>query len=139
MSNEREHDLDEDVGRATIVYEDPAEGTVEKHVPNEHIAYFQDHWIVKIREDDQGRDRIRRIPATRVHYVERTVDEFAAEVRTLKNDIESIAANIGDRLPLGGRDEGGDDGRSGTDDDPGDGSVHIDVTDGDTDDPDDRR
>lgn len=132
--DDREHELDEDVGQATIVYEDPTEGTVEKTVPNEHIAYFQDHWIVKVEEDRRGRDRVRRIPATRVHYVERTVDEFAEEVRTLKNEVESIASDIQERLPIGGAGES----TSGRGDDPGDGSVHIDVTDGDPDDSDDR-
>lgn len=129
MSENRDYDLDEDVGRATIVYEDPHEGTVEKQVPNEHVAYFQDHWIVKVEEDDQGRDRIRRIPATRVHYVERTVDEFAEEIRTLKSEVESIASDLRGKLPIGGQGGGGTS-------DAGDDSVRIDVTDGD---PDERR
>jgi hypothetical protein len=125
-------ELDEDVGRATIVYEDPAEGTVEKTVANEHIAYFQDHWMVKIEEDDQGRDRVRRIPGFKVHYVERTVDEFTEEVGTIRGEVESVASDIQEKLPIGG----GEDGGGGNGDDPDDGSVHIDVTDGD---PDDRR
>lgn len=122
-------ELDEDIGQATIVYEDPGEGTVEKTVSNEHIAYFQDHWLVKIEEDDRGRDRIRRIPGFKVHYVERTVDEFTEEVGTIRGEVESVASDLQERLPIGGESRNADD-------DPDDDSVHIDVTDGD---PDDRR
>lgn len=138
MSNDSTPDpeLDEDVGRATIVYEDPAEGTVEKTVANEHIAYFQDHWMIKIEEDDQGRDRVRRVPAHKVHYVERTVDEFAEEVGTLKGEIGSVAAGLQEKLPIGGT---SDTDAEDEDEDPGEGSVHIDVTDGSPDDSDDRR
>jgi hypothetical protein len=137
MSNDSTPDpeFEEDVGRATIVYEDPAEGTVERTVANEHIAYFQDHWMIKIEEDEQGRDRVRRVPAYKVHYVERTVDEFAEEVGTLKGEIGSVASDLQEKLPIGGEGDSDADG----DEDPGEGSVHIDVTDGDPDDPDDRR
>ena len=128
-------ELDENVGRATIVYEDPAEGTVEKTVANEHIAYFQDHWMIKIEEDEQGRDRVRRVPAFKVHYVERTVDEFAEEVGTLKGEIGSVASDLQEKLPIGGEGDSDEEGNE----DPGEGSVHIDVTDGSPDDPDDRR
>jgi hypothetical protein len=137
-AGDREHDLDEDVGRATIVYDDPDEGTVEKTVPNEHIVYFQDHWTVKIAEEEDGRDRIRRIPSTRVHYVERTVEEFADEIGTITSRAESVVSDLRGHLP------GGDstDSEPGPDADPGSGSnsedsddvVHIDVTDRDDDD-----
>lgn len=82
-------------GMATIVYEDPNEGTVEETVNNEHIAYFQDHWIIKTNEHDEGHDVVRRIPAQRVYYVERNVEAFEEEVRTLRNQFQSIADGIG--------------------------------------------
>ncbi|THE64969.1 hypothetical protein D8Y22_10170 [Salinadaptatus halalkaliphilus] len=97
-------ELEEDLGEATIVYEDPADGTVEKQVPNEHVAYFQDHWIVKTEEDDRGRDIVRRIPARRVHYVERTVEEFEEEVKTLYDRVESMASRLQTKIPIGGGD-----------------------------------
>jgi hypothetical protein len=122
-----EFELDEDIGEATIVYEHPEEGTVEKEVPNEHIAYFQDHWLIKTGEDDQGRDLVRRIPAGRVHYVERTVERFEEEVKTLKDQVQSFAKDIRTKLPVSARS-----GRREVDD----GSVHrIDVEFDDEDEP----
>ena len=98
---------DSDLGTATIVYEDPSEGTVERSVPNEQIAYFQDHWILKYGEDEAGNDVVRRIPVERVHYVERTVGEFGEEIGTLRNQVESFADDLRSRLLGGrGRDEG---------------------------------
>jgi hypothetical protein len=88
-----------DLGTATIVYEHPEEGTVEKEVDNEAIAYFQDHWLLKRDEDDSGSDLVRRIPAHRVYYVDRTVDEFSEEVTTLKDQVESLASDIRAKLP----------------------------------------
>ncbi|MFB6089999.1 MAG: hypothetical protein ABEJ97_02980 [Halobellus sp.] len=85
---------DPDLGKAVIVYEDPDEGTVERTVANESIAYFQDHWIVKLDEDEAGNDVVRRIPLQRVHYVERSVEQFEEEVRTLRNRVESFAQDI---------------------------------------------
>jgi hypothetical protein len=90
--------------------------------------------MVKIEEDDQGRDRVRRIPGFKVHYVERTVDEFTEEVGTIRGEVESVASDIQEKLPIGGGEDA--DGGGGNGDNPDDGSVHIDVTDGD---PDDRR
>ncbi|AKU08021.1 MULTISPECIES: hypothetical protein [Haloferax] len=95
---------DTDLGTAVIVYDDPDEGTVEKRVENENIAYFQDHWIVKLDEDAGGNDVVRRIPIQRVHYVERSVEEFETEVKTLRNQVESFAKNLQSSL-LGGRDD----------------------------------
>ncbi|WP_255150819.1 hypothetical protein [Halorarius halobius] len=89
--------VDEDLGTATIVYDDPGEGTVEHTVENEHVAYFQDHWIVKMEETDDG-DVVRRIPKERVHYVEREVEEFREEVGTLTNQLESVADDLRERL-----------------------------------------
>lgn len=87
--------VETELGKATILYEDPNEGTVEETVDNEHVAYFQDHWIVKTGEHDEGHDMVRRIPAQRVYFVERNVEEFEEEVRTLRNQVQSLADGIG--------------------------------------------
>ncbi|QSW99010.1 hypothetical protein [Haloterrigena alkaliphila] len=105
-------ELERDIGEATIVYEEPDEGTVRKSVPNEHIAYFQDHWLIKTDEDDEGRDIVRRIPAQRVHYVERTVDEFQEEVETLVDQVQSFAADLRTKIPVGGGGSSGSGGGS---------------------------
>ena len=97
-----DYELEEDIGEATIVYESPDGETTERTVANEQIAYFQDHWIIKTGTDDQGRDIVRRIPAQRVYYVERTVDEFAEEVKTLLDRVESVASRIQTKIPVGG-------------------------------------
>lgn len=98
-------ELDRDIGRATIVYEDPEEGTVERTVENEQIVYFQDHWTLKAGEDEEGNDVVRRIPAQRVHYVDRSVEEFEEEIRTVRHQVQSVAEEIRTRLPFGGRDD----------------------------------
>lgn len=103
--------LEEDLGEATIVYESPDEGPVEKTVPNEHVAYFQDHWILKTDEDDQGHDIVRRIPHRRVYYVERSVEEFEQEIETLFDRVESVATSLQTKIPIGGG--GGNEGRQG--------------------------
>ncbi|ELY57704.1 hypothetical protein [Natronolimnohabitans innermongolicus] len=95
-------ELERDLGEATIVYEEPDEGTVRKTVPNEHIAYFQDHWIIKTDEDDQGHDIVRRIPSKRVHYVERSVEQFEEEVETLVDQVQSFASDLRTKIPVGG-------------------------------------
>lgn len=120
-------ELDEDLGEATIVYEDPHDGTVEKTVPNEHVAYFQDHWIVKTDEDDHGHDIVRRIPAQRVHYVERSVEEFEEEVSTLFDRVESVAKGLQGKIPIG---EGDADGGKSEDPEP----HRIDIDSGELDD-----
>jgi hypothetical protein len=93
-----------DRGEAIIVYEDPEEGTVERTVDNERIAYFQDHWIVKLDEDEAGNDIVRRIPLQRVHHVDRSVEKFEDEVKTLRNQVESFAEDLQSTL-LGGDDD----------------------------------
>ncbi len=90
--------VETELGKATIVYEHPHEGTVERTVQNEHLAYFQDHWILKTDEDDQGRDTVRRIPIQRVHYVERTVEEFESEISSLRRQVESLADDVRSKL-----------------------------------------
>ncbi|WP_323171411.1 hypothetical protein [Natrialba sp. PRR66] len=95
-------ELERDLGEATIVYDEPDEGTVRKTVPNEHVAYFQDHWIIKTDEDDEGNDIVRRIPSRRVHYVERSVEEFQSEVKTLADQVQSVASSLRTKIPVGG-------------------------------------
>ncbi|WP_254768552.1 hypothetical protein [Salinilacihabitans rarus] len=102
---EEDLELERDLGEATIVYEDPDEGTVRKTVPNEHVAYFQDHWIVKTDEDEEGNDIVRRIPARRVHYVERSVEQFEEEVQTLVDQVQSFAADLRTKIPVGSGDD----------------------------------
>ncbi|WP_332898507.1 hypothetical protein [Haladaptatus sp. CMSO5] len=89
--------VENDLGQATIVYDSP-DGTVEQTVDNEHVAYFQDHWIVKTGEDDHGNDTIRRIPHQRVHYVERNVEQFENEVETLKDRVQSFTDDLRTRI-----------------------------------------
>ncbi|WP_254832002.1 hypothetical protein [Haloglomus salinum] len=116
--------MDEELGTATVVYEHPDEGTVERSLENENVAYFQDHWICKIDERD-GEDVVRRIPAERVYYVDRTVEAFEDEVATLRNQVESFADDLRETLLGGGTD--GDD-REATDDEATDEPVTVDVT-----------
>jgi hypothetical protein len=116
--------MDEELGTATVVYEHPDEGTVERSLENENVAYFQDHWILKIDERD-GEDVVRRIPAQRVYYVDRTVEAFEDEVATLRNQVESFADDLRETLLGGGTD--GDD-REATDDEGTDEPVTVDVT-----------
>ncbi|WP_435175207.1 hypothetical protein [Halorussus sp. AFM4] len=110
--------VEEDLGEATITYEAPDGETAEKNVQNEHLAYFQDHWIVKTGEDDRGRDLVRRIPASRVYHVERTVEEFEREVETLRDQVQSVADDLRTKF-LG--EGGGSDGSERTE------SISIDV------------
>ncbi len=90
--------MDEDTGTASIVYDHPEEGTVERTVENEHIAYFQDHWLIKTN-DDGDTDTVRRIPVERVHYVEREVEAFEDELKTFRNQVESFADEVRSKLP----------------------------------------
>ncbi|MFC7240668.1 hypothetical protein ACFQS4_21145 [Saliphagus sp. GCM10025317] len=101
-------EIQRDLGEATIVYEDPDEGTVRKSIPNEHVAYFQDHWIIKTNEDEEGHDIVRRIPTRRVHYVERSVEEFEQEVETLLDRVQSFASELQTKIPVGGSKGGND-------------------------------
>jgi len=128
--------VEEDLGEATIVYEGPDGETESQTVQNEHVAYFQDHWILKTGEDDHGRDLVRRIPASRVYHVERTVEQFEEEVSTLRDQVESVADDLRTRL-LGGGSGGSGDERSTTESTSRSESISIDVTSGDVDDSDD--
>jgi uncharacterized FlaG/YvyC family protein len=85
--------VDPELGRATIVYDKLDAGQVEITVDNEHIAYFDDHWLVKVGEDDDGNDVVRRIPRDRVQHVERSVEEF-------QNKLDMMADEARERLPF---------------------------------------
>lgn len=94
--------VQQDLGQATIVYEDPNEGTVEKQVQNEYVAYFQEHWIIKTDEGRQGKDEVRRIPHHRVYYVDRSVQQFEEEISSLRHQVQSIADEVRQRVMGGG-------------------------------------
>lgn len=90
--------VEEDLGTATIVYEEPENGTVEQTVQNEHIAYFQDHWVLKMDEEEEGWDTVRRIPHQRVYHVERSVNEFEDEITTVKSQLRSMAEDLQQKI-----------------------------------------
>lgn len=85
-----------DEQHATIVYEQ-GDDIIEEHVRNEHLVYFQDHWVLRAGEDEDG-VHVRRIPRERVQYVERAVGEFGDEISTLKSRAETLADDLRDRL-----------------------------------------
>jgi len=87
-----------DIGEATIVYEHPEEGTIETSVASEHLDYFQDHWLIKAGDDAQGNDVVRRIPSSRVYYVDRSVDEFHEEVQTVREQVGSVTRDLRKKL-----------------------------------------
>jgi hypothetical protein len=89
------------LGTATIVYDHPSEGTIERTVDNEHIAYFQDHWLLRQDGSEDG-DTVRRIPIQRVHYVDRNVEQFEDELGTLRRQVESIADDLRSKVFGGG-------------------------------------
>jgi predicted DNA-binding transcriptional regulator YafY len=91
---------DLDLGRATIVYEDPEDGYTERTVDNEQLVYGRDHWALKAGTDDRGNDVIQEIPRHRVYRVERSVERFEEEVRTVRHRVESLARDISERLPI---------------------------------------
>jgi hypothetical protein len=84
---------DPELGQATIVYDDPDGETTSREVDNEHIVYFQDHWQLKTGTDDEGNDVVRRIPRQRVHYVERSVEEF-------QDRVDAMIDQARKRLPI---------------------------------------
>jgi len=97
-SNNTEDDSELDVpdpelGQATIVFDDPDGETTKRVVDNEHIVYFQDHWQLKTGTDEEGNDVIRRIPRQRVHYVERSVEEF-------QDRVDAMIDQARKRLPI---------------------------------------
>ncbi|ATW89165.1 hypothetical protein halTADL_2425 [Halohasta litchfieldiae] len=84
---------DPELGKATIVFDDPDGDTTKRTVDNEHIVYFQDHWQLKTGTDADGNDVIRRIPRQRVHYVERSVEEF-------QDRVDAMLDQARKRLPI---------------------------------------
>ncbi|WP_253738938.1 hypothetical protein [Halohasta salina] len=84
---------DPELGRATIVYDEPDGETTTHEVDNEHIVYFQDHWQLKTGTDSEDNDVIRRIPRQRVHYVERSVEEF-------QDRVDAMIEGARKRLPI---------------------------------------
>ena len=108
-------DTDRRTGEATIVYEHPDEGRVEETVSNEQMVYVQDHWAFASGTDDDGNDLVRRVPHTRVYYVERNVEQFEEEVRTIRRRVESLADEVRQKLPVNlGPNDGRRQGRNGT-------------------------
>jgi hypothetical protein len=93
-------EVDRETGTATIVYDHPEEGRVEETVSNEQIVYVQDHWAFASGTDENGSDLVRRVPHTRVHYVERSVQEFEEEIKTVRRRVESIADEVRRKLPM---------------------------------------
>ncbi|EFW92715.1 hypothetical protein ZOD2009_07594 [Haladaptatus paucihalophilus DX253] len=81
-----------DTGTATIVYDDPDGKVQERAVENDDIVYFDDHWLVKVGENDDGDDVVRRIPRERVHHVERSIDELEKKV---EGAIEKAKEQVG--------------------------------------------
>lgn len=87
-------ETDLELGKATIVYE-TATGEFERAtVDNDHIAYFQDHWLFAYGTNENGDDIVRRVPKERVRYVERTVEEieetFESGIEKAKGKLEEI-------------------------------------------------
>jgi hypothetical protein len=85
---------DPQLGKATIVYEDPDGDTESIEVDNAYLVFLQDHWQVRAGEDEEGNDVVRRIPRDRVYFVERSVEEF-------QDRIDSMLDQAKDRLPIG--------------------------------------
>lgn len=90
-----------ELGRATIVYDDPDEGRTEVTVDNEHLVYARDHWMAMTGTDERGNDLMRQIPRERVFYVERNVERFEEQASTITRRVESMARDLRERLPVG--------------------------------------
>ena len=117
-----------ELGQATIVYDDPEEGQVEATVDNEQLVYARDHWMLATGTDEEGNDLMRQIPRDRVHYVERNVERFEEEARTIRRRVESVARDLGRRLPV---DVGGRSGRTGKESPPAESTkIHIEESEG---------
>lgn len=98
-----------ELGQASIVYEDPDDGVVERTVDNEKIVYVRDHWMVRTGTDEDGNDLMIQIPRDRVHRVDRTVEKFEDQAGTVRRRVESLASDLRERIPVdvgdGGRRE----------------------------------
>jgi hypothetical protein len=89
-----------ELGQATIVYEDPEEGRIEKTLDNEQVVYVRDHWAIRSDTDEEGNDLMRQIPRDRVYYVERSVERFEEQASSVRHRIESLADDLRQRLPV---------------------------------------
>mgnify|MGYP000633952812 CR=1 FL=1 len=89
-----------ELGQATIVYDHPEDGVVEETVDNEAVVYARDHWMIRTGTDDQDNDRMKQIPRDRVHRVDRTVERFEEETRTVRRRVESLASGLRRKLPV---------------------------------------
>ncbi|WP_436929499.1 hypothetical protein [Halosimplex halobium] len=116
-----------ELGQATIVYDDPEDGTTELTVDNEEVVYARDHWMLRSGSDDDGNDLMRQIPKERVHYVERNVEQFEEEASTVRHRVESFASDVREKLPVGGDGQRRHRGGHGDDDGP----TRVPVTEGD--------
>lgn len=94
-----------ELGQATIVYETEDGETTEETIDNEEIVYARDHWMLRIGTDDQENDLMKQIPRDRVLRVDRNVEKFEEEARTVRRRVESIASDLRQKLPV---DVGGD-------------------------------
>ena len=87
-------ETDLEVGKATIVYETATDDLERATVDNDHIAYFQGHWLFAYGTNEEGDDVVRRVPKERVRYVERTVEEieetFESGIEKAKGKLEEI-------------------------------------------------
>ncbi|MFC7139728.1 hypothetical protein ACFQMA_07730 [Halosimplex aquaticum] len=122
-----------ELGQATIVYEDPEEGTTEVTVDNEEVVYARDHWMLRSGSDDQGNDLMKQIPRDRVYRVDRNVQRFEEEASTVRHRVESLANEVRDRIPVGGDGDRGSRGRGGDRRSPGrsdEGPTRVPVTEG---------
>ena len=90
---------DIELGQATIVYEDE-DGVTEETVANEQLVYARDHWMIRTGSDDQGNDLMRQIPATRVYRVNRNVERFEEQAKTMRHRVETLASDLRERLPM---------------------------------------
>lgn len=88
------------LGSATIVYQGPDGETTEETVENEQLVYVRDHWAIKAGSDEQGNDLMKQIPRDRVFRVERNVEQFEEEARTVRHRVESIAKDVQRKIPM---------------------------------------
>ena len=91
---------DLELGQATIVYDDQGNETTTETVDNEQLVYARDHWMVRSGTDEEGNDLMKQIPRSRVYRVERNVQQFEEEAATVRRRVESIARDLGQKLPV---------------------------------------
>ncbi|MFB6129825.1 MAG: hypothetical protein ABEJ28_03280 [Salinigranum sp.] len=88
------------LGQATIVYEDPDEGQRKVTVDNEELMHMHGHWAFRTGTDERGNDRMREVPDRHVYYVERNVERFEEEMKTVRRRVESWADEVRHMLPM---------------------------------------